>query len=200
MELADHDSELAKVATELAAEREHLVALQRQLTDAQEAHAKHLSETNAKLDAREKVQEDASAKAAADHATLSSLRFRARDALSSIRRERFEAPLKAPEAIYAELCSNLAEELGGAALKVDGILEKECRDLFFMGATLFFNHLLLRNRNFNFGEVITPIPTVSRDDLAAAVESHMISLLGKFSWSGDAEQDNIGDDDTEPSS
>lgn len=52
-------------------EREHLEVLGRQLTDAQEAHTKHVSESNAQLEAKEKnIQADADTKAEADSGQL----------------------------------------------------------------------------------------------------------------------------------
>lgn len=186
--LANHDSELVKVVAEQATECGRLETLQRGVTEAQQVYAKHVSEANTNLDAREKkIQADTDAKAAADYAAFSSLELRAHQALSSICSERFEAPLAAHGTGYAEISSKLVEEFKDATQKVDGILEEECRDLFSMAATHVFSHLLLRNPGFNFSEVIGPVPEESRDVLVEAVESHVNALLGKFSCSSDEE-------------
>nr|XP_020169393.1 uncharacterized protein LOC109754910 [Aegilops tauschii subsp. strangulata] len=121
--LADRDSVPAKVVIEQAAE--HLTKLQEEVTEAQESHAKHVSEVTARLDAREKILADIEWKAAADRDAFSSLEFRARQALRSICRGGFEDPLATPEGDYVELSSKLTTELEGTAAKVDSILEEE---------------------------------------------------------------------------
>ncbi|KAE8800333.1 hypothetical protein D1007_24187 [Hordeum vulgare] len=159
-----------------------LEALHHDIADAQEAHAKHVSEVNAKVDAWAKeIQEEADAKGVASHAIFSSLKLRARVALSSICREPPETLLTAPIASYVEISSKLMEELEVAALKVDGILEDEFSGLFFVAATHVFSYLRLHEPDFNLDEVICPIPEEYHEDLAKAVESHIEVLLGRFS-------------------
>ena len=68
--------------------------MKRQVTDAQESHAKHVSEINAQMDAKEKnIQADVDGRATADHAALSSLELRAQRALGFFYREKLKAPL-----------------------------------------------------------------------------------------------------------
>nr|XP_020186720.1 uncharacterized protein LOC109772448 [Aegilops tauschii subsp. strangulata] len=84
-ELADHDSKPVKVEAEQATERGRLEVLQREVAEARAAHAKHVTEVEARLDAREKkILANADAKAAPDHAAFSCLELRACQALKSI--------------------------------------------------------------------------------------------------------------------
>ena len=63
-----------KVGIEQAAEHESLGKLQQQVNEAQAAHAEHVSEVTAQLDAKEKrILADANVKAAADRDTFSYL-------------------------------------------------------------------------------------------------------------------------------
>lgn len=52
-ELAGHDSALAKVTAEQAAERERLTKPQKEVTEAQASHTRHAYEVTARLDTRE---------------------------------------------------------------------------------------------------------------------------------------------------
>ncbi|KAE8815475.1 hypothetical protein D1007_06935 [Hordeum vulgare] len=177
--LAGRDSELAKVAAEQAIEHMRLEVHQCRVTRAEEAYAKHVSEANAKLDARENdIQADNDAKSVDNRITFSSLELTTHKALNSLCRERFEAPLASHDTGYAELSSKIMEELEDTTQKVGDILEEECRDLFSLAATCVFSHLLLYDSGFNFGEAICPIPKESHGDLAEAIESHVSALLG----------------------
>lgn len=133
----------------------------------------------------------------ADLAAFPSLELRARQALGSIHREELTSPFAAPCAGYAELSSKLVEELESAACKVDTILEGECHSLLSLAATRVFSHLFLRNPDFDFSEVIGPIPEESRESTAELVAAHMVALLGRFSCGGGGEgsDDTVADDD-----
>ncbi|KAE8790969.1 hypothetical protein D1007_34616 [Hordeum vulgare] len=140
-------------------------ALHHEMTKAQEAKTKHVSKANAKLDAQAtEVPAKADRKGVEAHTTFYSLELRACASLSSICWERSEDLLVVSSGSYAELSSKLVEELDDATLKVDGILEDECRDLFYVATTHVFSHLLLRDPSFNFNEVICPVPKDSRED------------------------------------
>ncbi|KAE8803976.1 hypothetical protein D1007_20136 [Hordeum vulgare] len=98
--------------------------LQHEVAEAQDAHAKRVSEANAKLASREEeIHATADMKAAADRATLSSMELRARLALRSICRLGLESPLVRQDASYAEISYELMKEFEGAAKKVDEIME-----------------------------------------------------------------------------
>ncbi|XBH56176.1 hypothetical protein VPH35_078079 [Triticum aestivum] len=103
---------------------------------------------------------------------LPSLELWSRGALSSICREKLEAPLRPHDVDFAEFSSKLVEQLKDGARKVDGILE-ECRDLFVQAAMHVFSHLLHGDPDFDFDRVIAPVPE--------AVGSHVDALLRKFS-------------------
>ncbi|KAE8779969.1 hypothetical protein D1007_46965 [Hordeum vulgare] len=91
--LADHDSELTKATAEQVAECGCLEALHGEVDESQAAHAKQVSNYNAKLTAwEEQIWANANAKAAADRATLSSLELTACQALTSICRLGLEFP------------------------------------------------------------------------------------------------------------
>lgn len=184
------------MACEQTKERERLEALQREVSEAQEAHDK----CAANLDTREKEIQATEAKAAADLDAFPSVEHRARQALGSIRREELTSPFAAPSAGYAELSSKLAEELEGASCKVDAILESECRSLLSLAATSVFSHLFLRNPDFDFSEVIGPVPEESRASTAESVAAHTAALVGKFSCSGGdkGSEDDAADDDEAP--
>ncbi|KAE8767080.1 hypothetical protein D1007_61604 [Hordeum vulgare] len=99
------------------------------------------------------------------------LELRARAALSSI-------CLAVRSANYVMFSSKLVEELEGMALKVDDVLEDECRCLFSLAVTRVISHLLLHKPNFNFYELICPGLKDSRQDLPRVVESYVGALLG----------------------
>ncbi|KAE8793864.1 hypothetical protein D1007_31453 [Hordeum vulgare] len=109
-------------------------AHKREVADARDAHGKQVSETKAKMTARE-------------------------------------------------------EELEGMAKKVESILEEECHDIFFVAATRTFCHLLLRDPQFKFEEVMGPVPEESSSNLVTAMEGHICMLLEKFSCDDDEEPD-----------
>ncbi|KAE8786116.1 hypothetical protein D1007_40134 [Hordeum vulgare] len=87
------------------------------------------------------------------------------------------------DAIYTEISSELMKELDSTTKKVDGILEEECHDLFSVVAASSVTPCFL------FEEVMGPVPEESRGDLAAAMEGHMNTLLGKFFCSDGEEPD-----------
>ncbi|KAE8774872.1 hypothetical protein D1007_52682 [Hordeum vulgare] len=124
--------------------------------------------------------------AATDRVALSSLELRARQALSSICRLELESPLIPQGTSYAELSSKIVKDLEGIAMRVDDILEEECRNHLFVAATCVFRHLLLRDPRFKFYEVMGLVPEESNGNLVAVVEGHVITLLGKF-FCGDGE-------------
>ena len=71
MSLTSHELDLAAMTTEQTMEHERLAALKRQVADAQESHAKHVSEVNAQPDAQEKkIQANADARATTDCVAL----------------------------------------------------------------------------------------------------------------------------------
>ncbi|KAE8793866.1 hypothetical protein D1007_31455 [Hordeum vulgare] len=153
--LAVRDSELEEMAAEQAMERGHLEALQRGMTEAQEAYTKHVFEANTKMDTRTKeVEAEADAKAVEARIAFSSLELRV-------------------------FCGGAR----GRDPEGDVILEDECRDLFSVAGTRVFTRLLLHEPNFNFDKVTCPVHEESRDDLAKDVESHISTLLGKLSHS-----------------
>ncbi|KAE8785157.1 hypothetical protein D1007_41164 [Hordeum vulgare] len=177
------DSKITKVGDEQATERGCVEVLHHEVDEARDA--KLVCEANAKLVASEvEIQAAANAKPASHCAALSSLELRARQALRSVSRLELESPLIPRGARYAELSSKLVNELEGRTKKVDDILEEECRDLFFVAPTRVFSHFLLHDPCFKFDEVMGLVPTESRGDLAAAMESHMNTLVGKFFCSG----------------
>ncbi|KAE8819558.1 hypothetical protein D1007_02544 [Hordeum vulgare] len=164
VKLVDRDSELAKAVAEV-----------------RDAHAKQVSEANAKLTAQEQeIHAAADAKVAADCVALYSLELRAREAVRSICRLGLESPSIPPDTGNAKLSAELVKQLEGATKKVDNILEEECRDLFSLAATHVFGHLLLRDPHFEFEEVVGPVPEESCSDLATSVEGHVNTLLGKL--------------------
>ncbi|KAE8803931.1 hypothetical protein D1007_20193 [Hordeum vulgare] len=115
------------------------------VTGPQEAHAKHVSEVNAKLDATEKeIHDNVDAKVAADRIASSSLDLTSCKSVDSILREKFEFPLAASYTGYVEISSKIMVQLEEATRKVDGILEEERRNLFSIASTCVFTHLLLR--------------------------------------------------------
>ncbi|KAE8790523.1 hypothetical protein D1007_35180 [Hordeum vulgare] len=135
----------------------------------------------------EEIRVAAYAKVAADRVVLS-LELRPRQALSSICSLELDPSLIPRGVSYAELSSELMKELKGMAKKVDGILQDKCLDHFFVAATRVLNHLLLRDPSFKFDELMGPVPEESRNDLAAAMEGHVNTLLGKF-FCSDGEED-----------
>ncbi|KAE8818675.1 hypothetical protein D1007_03488 [Hordeum vulgare] len=95
-----------------------LGALQREVAEALDAHVKQVSETNAKLAAREEeIRAAVDAKAEMDRTVLSIVELRARQALSSIYRLGLEAPLVPQDASYAEISSELVKEFEGPTKK-----------------------------------------------------------------------------------
>ncbi|KAE8776494.1 hypothetical protein D1007_50791 [Hordeum vulgare] len=114
------------MAVEQATKHGRLEVLRHGMTKAQEAHTKHVSKANAKMDATtQEIQAEADKKAVSARTNFSSLELRVREALCSICQEWFEAPLALPYANYAKLSSNLVKELEAMARKVDEILEDE---------------------------------------------------------------------------
>ncbi|XP_020170958.1 uncharacterized protein [Aegilops tauschii subsp. strangulata] len=172
---------LMKVVVEQAAERERLGNLQKEVTEAQASHDKHVFELTARLGAREKkILVDIETKVAADRGAFSCLEFRARQATQSICKGGFEDPLSTPEDSNMELSSKFITEHEGVAAKVDFIPEDECCDLFSVAAMSVFSHIYLGDPSFDFYAVIGPIPRESRAVMAEALEGHVAALLGKF--------------------
>ncbi|KAE8794074.1 hypothetical protein D1007_31234 [Hordeum vulgare] len=175
------EAKLVKAVAEQAAERRCLKALQCEVSEAQDAQAKQVSEANAKLTTWEEViRAAADAMEAVDHVTLPTLGLRGRQALITVCRLEIESPFAPQDASCAQFSSELVKDLEGMSKKVDDILEEEFRDLFSMVATRFFIHLLLRDPRFEFEGVMGPMPEESCGALATAMEGHVSMLLGKF--------------------
>ncbi|KAI4992057.1 hypothetical protein ZWY2020_041920 [Hordeum vulgare] len=99
--------------------------------------------------------------------------LRIRMALHTLWRHGFDEPLATPQGGFAMLAVKLAVALEDAVIKVDKILDSECRDLFSEAATRVLSHLHLHEPGFDFGSVILPVPTEARDSTAEAVMGPM---------------------------
>ncbi|KAE8794170.1 hypothetical protein D1007_31043 [Hordeum vulgare] len=145
-----------------------------------EANATRVYEANAKLANREEeILAVVDAKVAADRVAISFVELTACLAPSSICRLEVKSPFVPQDSSYAKLSCELVKEIVGGAKKVDDILEEECCNLFSMATTHDFSHLLLRDPGFAFEEVMGPEPEESHGNLAAAMEGHVNTLLGK---------------------
>ncbi|KAE8806738.1 hypothetical protein D1007_17097 [Hordeum vulgare] len=99
-----------------------------------------------------------------------------------------EEGVTAGDMMLADYDSELKKvELEGVTKKVDGILEQECRDLFFVTATCVFSHILLHDPLSKFRKVMVPMLVESYGDLVPAMEVHVNTQLRMFCY-GDGEE------------
>lgn len=105
--------------------------------------------------------------------------------MSDICGEGVSSPLVPDDAGYLGLFFRVVECLEAGAEKVHALAEEKSRDLLGQAASDVFNHLLRFDPDFDFTEVLGPVPETIRTALAEWVEVHVEDLVTRLAPEGE---------------
>ncbi|KAE8793032.1 hypothetical protein D1007_32347 [Hordeum vulgare] len=121
-----------------------------------------------------------------------SLERRASSALSVICGKSAFGPLVPDDDEYLGFFLRVVEHLEADSARALALVEEKSRELLSQAASDVFNHLLCLDPDFDFVEVLDPVPETVRSALAEWVEVHVEEIVARLAPEG---HDMDSDDD-----